>query len=266
VEHIGMISVQNIVKRYGDRAVLNGVTFTAETKKITYLFGSSGGGKSTLLKTMVGAMKPDAGAVLFNDTDITKLNGRELDPFRKKIGMLFQHGALLNSLTVAENIALPLREHTDLDETIVRIMVKMKLELVGLRDFEDLSPSQLSGGMQKRVALARALALDPEVIFFDEPTSGLDPIVTSVITKLIADLNRLLGITCIVVTHEVGEAMRTADKIVLLHLGKVIAEGPPEQIRSSPDPLVQQFITGNPDGPISFRASSRDYREDLLVG
>ena len=261
-----MISVQNIVKRYGDRAVLNGVTFTAETKKITYLFGSSGGGKSTLLKTMVGAMKPDAGAVLFNDTDITKLNGRELDPFRKKIGMLFQHGALLNSLTVAENIALPLREHTDLDETIVRIMVKMKLELVGLRDFEDLSPSQLSGGMQKRVALARALALDPEVIFFDEPTSGLDPIVTSVITKLIEDLNRLLGITCIVVTHEVGEAMRTADKIVLLHLGKVIAEGPPEQIRSSPDPLVQQFITGNPDGPISFRASSRDYREDLLVG
>ena len=260
-----MISVQNIVKRYGDRAVLNGVTFTAETKKITYIFGSSGGGKSTLLKTMVGAMKPDAGAVLFNDTDITKLNGRELDPFRKKIGMLFQHGALLNSLTVAENIALPLREHTDLDETIVRIMVKMKLELVGLRDFEDLSPSQLSGGMQKRVALARALALDPEVIFFDEPTSGLDPIVTSVITKLIADLNRLLGITCIVVTHEVGEAMRTADKIVLLHLGKVIAEGPPEQIRSSPDPLVQQFITGNPDGPISFRASSRDYREDLLV-
>jgi len=261
-----MISVQNIVKRYGDRAVLNGVTFTAETKKITYLFGSSGGGKSTLLKTMVGAMKPDAGAVLFNDTDITKLNGRELDPFRKKIGMLFQHGALLNSLTVAENIALPLREHTDLDDTIVRIMVKMKLELVGLRDFEDLVPSQLSGGMQKRVALARALALDPEVIFFDEPTSGLDPIVTSVITKLIADLNRLLGITCIVVTHEVGEAMRTADKIVLLHLGKVIAEGPPEQIRSSPDPLVQQFITGNPDGPISFRASSRDYREDLLVG
>jgi len=266
MEQDGMISVQNIVKRYGDRAVLNGVTFTAETKKITYIFGSSGGGKSTLLKTMIGAMKPDAGEVLFNDTDVTKLSGRELDPFRKKIGMLFQHGALLNSLTVAENIALPLREHTDLDDTIVRIMVKMKLELVGLRDFEDLVPSQLSGGMQKRVALARALALDPEVIFFDEPTSGLDPIVTSVITKLIEDLNRLLGITCIVVTHEVKEAMWTADKIVLLHLGKVIAEGPPEQIRSSTDPLVQQFITGNPDGPISFRASSKDYREDLLVG
>ena len=261
-----MISVKNIIKRYGDRAILNGVTFTAEAKKITYIFGSSGGGKSTLLKTMIGALKPDAGEVLFRDMNITALRGRELDPFRKRIGMLFQHGALLNSLSVGENVALPMREHTELDDNIVRIMVKMKLELVGLRDFEDLLPSQLSGGMQKRVALARALALDPEVIFFDEPTSGLDPIVTSVITKLIADLNRLLGITCIVVTHDVDEALKTADKIVLLHLGKVIAEGTPQEIRQSADPLVQQFITGNPDGPISFRASSTDYREDLLVG
>ncbi len=261
-----MVTVKNIIKKYGDRTVLNGVTFTAETKKITYIFGSSGGGKSTLLKTMIGVTHPDAGMVSFNDMKITDLSGHELDPFRKKIGMLFQHGALLNSLTVGENIALPMREHTELDDNIITIMVKMKLELVGLRDFEDLMPSQLSGGMQKRVALARALALDPEVIFFDEPTSGLDPIVTSVITKLIADLNRLLGITCIVVTHDVEEALRTADKIVLLHLGKVIAEGTPQEIRQSADPLVQQFITGNPDGPISFRASSRDYREDLLVG
>lgn len=261
-----MITVRNIVKRYGDRAILNGVTFVAEKKKITYIFGSSGGGKSTLLKTMIGALRPDSGEVLFHDLDLTGLRGRELDPFRKKIGMLFQHGALLNSLSVGDNIALPMREHTALDENIIKIMVKMKLELVGLRDFEDLSPSQLSGGMQKRVALARALALDPEVIFFDEPTSGLDPIVTSVITKLIADLNRLLGITCIVVTHEVEEAMRTADKIVILHMGKVLAEGTPQEIRQSADPLVQQFITGNPDGPISFRASSKDYREDLMVG
>jgi phospholipid/cholesterol/gamma-HCH transport system ATP-binding protein len=261
-----MITVRNIVKRYGDRAILNGVTFVAEQKKITYIFGSSGGGKSTLLKTMIGAMRPDAGEVLYRDLEITKLRDRELDPFRKKIGMLFQHGALLNSLSVGENIALPMREHTVLDENIIKIMVKMKLELVGLRDFEDLSPAQLSGGMQKRVALARALALDPEVIFFDEPTSGLDPIVTSVITKLIADLNRLLGITCIVVTHEVEEAMKTADKIVILHMGKVLAEGTPQEIRQSADPLVQQFITGNPDGPISFRASSKDYREDLMVG
>ena len=261
-----MISVQNIVKRYDKRTILDGVTFVAERKKITYIFGSSGGGKSTLLKTMIGAMRPDSGEVLFGDQVITKLRGRELDPFRKKMGMLFQHGALLNSLTVGENVALPLREHTALDDNIVRIMVKMKLELVGLRDFEDLLPSQLSGGMQKRVALARALALDPEVIFFDEPTSGLDPIVTSVITKLIADLNRLLGITCLVVTHEVEQAMKTADKIVLLHMGRVLAEGTPREIQQSADPLVQQFITGNPDGPISFRASSTDYRKDLLVG
>jgi phospholipid/cholesterol/gamma-HCH transport system ATP-binding protein len=159
-----------------------------------------------------------------------------------------------------------MREHTSLDDNIIRIMVKMKLELVGLRDFEELFPVQLSGGMQKRVALARALALDPEAVFFDEPTSGLDPIVASVITKLISDMNRVLGITCIVVTHAVEEAMKIADKIVILYMGKVLAEGTPREIRESPDPLVQQFITGSPDGPISFRASSKDFREDLLVG
>jgi phospholipid/cholesterol/gamma-HCH transport system ATP-binding protein len=261
-----MFTIRNIVKRYGARLILNGVSFTAEDKKITYILGTSGSGKSTLLKTMIGAIKPDAGEVLFGDADIAKLSGRELDPYRKKIGMLFQQGALINYLSVAENIALPMREHTALDENIIRIMVKMKLEMVGLRDFEDLFPAQLSGGMQKRVALARALALDPAVIFFDEPTSGLDPIVASVITKLISDLNRLMGITCIVVTHAVEEALKTADKIVILYMGKVLTEGTPREIRQSADPLVQQFITGSPDGPISFRASSKDYREDLLVG
>jgi len=263
---MSMFTIRNIVKRYGTRLILNGVSFTAEDKKITYILGTSGSGKSTLLKTMIGAIKPDAGEVLFGDADIAKLSGRELDPYRKKIGMLFQQGALINYLTVAENIALPMREHTALDENIIKIMVKMKLEMVGLRDFEDLFPAQLSGGMQKRVALARALALDPAIIFFDEPTSGLDPIVASVITKLISDLNRLMGITCIVVTHAVEEALKTADKIVILYMGKVLAEGTPREIRQSADPLIQQFITGSPDGPISFRASSKDYRDDLLVG
>ncbi len=261
----GMIQVRDVRKSYGGRRVLDGVNFAIERKKITHIFGTSGGGKSTLLKIMIGALKPDSGEVLYGDRDITLLRGRELDPFRKKIGMLFQHGALINSLTVGENIALPIREHTALDDNIIKIMVKMKLELVGLRDFEDLYPGQLSGGMRKRVALARALALDPEVVFFDEPTSGLDPIVAAVITKLIADLNRLLGITCIVVTHAVEEAMRTADKIVMLYMGKVLVEGTPQEIRNSADPMVQQFITGSPDGPISFRASSRDFREDLLL-
>jgi phospholipid/cholesterol/gamma-HCH transport system ATP-binding protein len=260
-----MIEAQGIKKSFGKRVVLNGTDFTAERKKITYILGTSGGGKSTLLKILIGALRPDDGRVLFGEADITQLAGKELDPFRKKIGMLFQQGALLNSLTVGENISLPIREHTPLDENIIKIMVKMKLELVGLRDFEDLYPAQLSGGMQKRVALARALALDPEVVFFDEPTSGLDPIVASVITKLIADLNRVLGITCIVVTHAVEEAMKIADKIVILYSGKVLAQGTPQDIKASADPLVQQFITGSPDGPISFRASSKDFREDLLT-
>jgi len=261
-----MIIARNIKKVYGTRKVIDGIDFIAERKKITYLFGTSGGGKSTLLKILIGALKPDEGEVFFGEQDITKLSDRELDPFRKKTGMLFQHGALLNSLSVGENIALPIREHTALDDNIIKIIVKMKLEIVGLRDFEDLYPGQLSGGMRKRVALARALALDPEVVFFDEPTSGLDPIVASVITKLISDLNRLLGITCIVVTHAVEEAMRIADKIVIIYMGKVLAEGTAQEIRESANPLVQQFITGSPDGPISFHASSRDFREDLLVG
>ena len=261
-----MLTVRDLVKQYGNRAVLNGITFTAEAKKITYIFGTSGSGKSTLLKAMIGAVRPDSGQVLFKDQDITVMGSGDLDGFRRRIGVLFQQGALLHSLTVGENVSLPMREHTALDENIIRIMVKMKLELVGLRDFEDLYPVQLSGGMQKRVALARALALDPEVIFFDEPTSGLDPISTSVITKLISDLNRLLGVTCIVVTHAVEDALKTADRIVLLYQGKVLADGTPAEIRGSADPVVQQFITGSPDGPIAFRASSKEYREDLLVG
>ncbi|HLE42319.1 MAG TPA: ABC transporter ATP-binding protein [Nitrospirota bacterium] len=261
-----MLTVRDIKKYYGSHKVLDGVSLRVEQKKITYIFGTSGGGKSTLLKILIGALRPDSGEVCFGDTVLTGLADRQLDPFRKRIGMLFQHGALLNSMTVGENVALPISEHTTLDDSIIKIMVKMKLDLVGLRDFEDLYPGQISGGMQKRVALARALALDPEVVFFDEPTSGLDPIVASVITKLIADLNRLLGITCVVVTHAVEEAMKIADKIVILYMGKVLAEGSPQEIRASTDPVVQQFITGSPDGPISFHATSKDYREDLLVG
>ena len=261
-----MFTLRDISKQYGGRAVLDGVSFDANAKKITYLLGASGSGKSTLLKIMIGAVRPDAGEVLFEDKDIARVPERELDPYRRRIGMLFQQGALINHLTVAENIALPMREHTALDENIIKIMVKMKLELVGLRDFEELMPSQLSGGMVKRVALARALALDPAILFFDEPTSGLDPIGRAVITKLIVDLNRLMGITCLVVTHAVEEALRTADRIVILYRGKILANGTPDEIRGSADPLVQQFITGNPDGPIAFRASSKDFGADLLVG
>lgn len=259
-----MIIARGITKTYERRAVLDGVDFTADRGRITCILGASGGGKSTLLKILTGSLRPDAGQVSFGDMTITGLNDRQLIPYRKKIGMVFQHSALLNSMTVFENIALPMREHTDLDDNIIRIMVKMKLEMVGLRDFENLHPNQLSGGMKKRVGFARAIALDPELVFFDEPTSGLDPIVSSVITKLIADLNRVLGITCIVVTHDVEEALRIADKVVLLFRGRIIAEGTPDEIRAYPDPLVQQFITGSPDGPITFYATSSDFHEDLM--
>jgi phospholipid/cholesterol/gamma-HCH transport system ATP-binding protein len=178
--------------------------------------------------------------------------------------MLFQGGALLNSLTVGENIALPIRHHTDLAEETIALMVKMKLELVGLRDAEHLKPSQISGGMQKRVSLARAIALDPKIVFYDEPSAGLDPIVTAVIDTLMVDLTRIMGITSLVVTHDMHSAFRIADQMIMLHRGRIVAHGTPEEIKHSSDPLVQQFITGAPDGPIPLRMSQKDYLEDIL--
>ena len=178
--------------------------------------------------------------------------------------MLFQGGALLNSLTVGENIALPIRHHTDLPDETIALMVKMKLELVGLRDAEHLKPSQISGGMQKRVSLARAIALDPKIVFYDEPSAGLDPVVTAVIDKLMIDLTKIMGITSLVVTHDMHSAFRIADQMIMLHRGRIVAHGTPEAIKNSPDPLVQQFITGAPDGPIPLRMSQKDYREDIL--
>jgi len=174
------------------------------------------------------------------------------------------NGALFNSMTVGENVALPIREHTRLAEHVIRIMVKMKLELVGLRDAENLMPSQISGGMAKRVAVARALALDPEIVFYDEPSAGLDPIVRAVIDELMMDLSNKLGITSVVITHELGSAFKIADHMAMLYKGQVVAEGTPEEIQNSDDPVINQFIHGSPDGPVPRRLSSKDYGEDLL--
>jgi phospholipid/cholesterol/gamma-HCH transport system ATP-binding protein len=259
-----IIEVRNLVKSFDGRVVLDGINLTVERGKVTAIMGGSGCGKSTLLRHLIGVMKPDSGEIWVNGKDITRFDEAEMESYRKRFGMLFQMGALLNSLTVRDNIALPLREHTKLDEKIIGVMVKMKLELVGLRDFEHLKPSQLSGGMQKRVALARALALDPEIVFYDEPTSGLDPVVSGVIDQLILNLSQRMNISSVVVTHDTRSAFKIADKMVVLFRGKVVAEGPPEEIRDSPDALVQQFIAGSPDGPIPLRQSSRDYLEDLL--
>lgn len=259
-----IIQVNNLVKSFEGRVVLDGINLTIEKGKVTAIMGGSGCGKSTLLRHLIGVIRPDSGEIWARGKDITRFDENEMEEYRKHFGMLFQGGALLNSLTVKDNIALPLREHTRLDEKIIGVMVKMKLELVGLRDFEHLKPSQLSGGMQKRVALARALALDPEIVFYDEPTSGLDPVVSGVIDELIMNLSQRMKITSVVVTHDTRSAFKIAHKMVVLYRGKVVADGTPDQIRNSQDPLVQQFIAGSPDGPIPLRQSSRDYLEDLL--
>lgn len=259
-----IIQVRNLKKSFDGRVVLDGVNLTVDKGEVAAVMGGSGCGKSTLLRHLIGVIRPDSGEILIKGKDITRLDEVGMEDYRKRFGMLFQTGALLNSLSVHDNIALPLREHTKLDEKIIGMMVKMKLELVGLRDFERLKPSQLSGGMQKRVALARALALDPEIVFYDEPTAGLDPVVGGVIDQLIMNLSRSMNLTSVVVTHDIRSAFKIAHRIVVLFRGKVVARGTPQEIRDSSDPLVRQFISGSPDGPIPLRQSSRDYLEDLL--
>ncbi len=259
-----VIKVTGLSKSFGAHKVLDDLSFEVKKGECLVILGGSGCGKSTCLRLIIGAHRPDSGTIEVLGKDITSGDKKILDEVRKRIGIVYQFGALYNSMTVGENVALPLREHTDLSEDVIKIMIKMKLELVGLRDFESLKPSELSGGMKKRVGIARAMALDPEVIFYDEPTAGLDPIVAGVVDQLIYDLNKKLGVTSIVVTHHMSSAFKLADRIILLYKGKVVEEGTAEKIQNSEDPLVQQFITGAPDGPIPQRVSKIDYIEDLL--
>lgn len=259
-----MIDVRHLRKSFGNKVVLEDVSFTVPRGAVCAVMGGSGSGKSTILRHLIGAIRPDEGSICLDGEEITQLSERELSQVRRKIGMLFQGGALLNSLTVGENVALPLRHHTDLPNDTIKIMVKMKLELVGLRDAEHLKPSQISGGMQKRVSLARAIALDPKIVFYDEPSAGLDPIVSGVIDKLMIDLSKVMGITSVVVTHDMNSVFRIADLVVMLHRGRIVICDTPEKIRHASDPLVQQFITGSPDGPIPLRMSQEDYAKDIL--
>jgi phospholipid/cholesterol/gamma-HCH transport system ATP-binding protein len=262
-----MIEIKNLNKSFGagDKklVVLEDFQASFERGKITSIIGGSGSGKSTILKHLIGAYKPDSGQIFIDGEDITQLDNEGMNRVRKKFGIMFQSGALFNSLTVEENVALPLREHTDLNDNTILIMVKMKLEMVGLRGAEHLKPAQLSGGMIKRIALARAIALDPKIVFYDEPSAGLDPISIGVIDKLIMDLSQKMGITSVVVTHEIPSAMRISDKIIMLFKGKIIAQGSPEALQESSDPRVVQFIKGDPDGPIPFSKSTVDYGEEL---
>ncbi|MFP5212050.1 MAG: ABC transporter ATP-binding protein [Acidobacteriota bacterium] len=260
-----MIKIEHLKKSYKGLLASDDVSCTFEKGKVTVILGGSGSGKSTLLKQVVGLERPDSGKIFFADRELTSLSRKELYAIRKRMGMLFQGAALFNSLNVFENVAFPLREHTELAEPVIRTIVKMKLELVGLRGMEELMPSQLSGGMTKRIGLARAIAMDPQVVFYDEPTSGLDPISSGVINKLIVDLNRAQGVTSVVVSHDIVSSFQIADRIVILYFGKKIAEGTPDEIQKSEDPRVLQFIRGEPEGPIPFNRTDKDYYEDILI-
>jgi phospholipid/cholesterol/gamma-HCH transport system ATP-binding protein len=258
-----VIDIRDVHKRFGQRQILNGANLQIYKGETMVIMGGSGCGKSTLLRHMIGSVRPDSGTVYVMNSDIANMGEEELDAIKKKFGMLFQSGALFDSLSVKENVAMPLREHTKLDENIISIMVKMKLELVGLRGFEDLMPAQLSGGMKKRVGLARAIVMDPEIVFYDEPTTGLDPIMAGVIDKLILDLSKKLSITSVVVTHDMKSVFRIADRIAMLHEGKVVEVGLADEIKDTANPIVKQFITGNPEGPINFFMNKDNYLEEL---
>lgn len=263
-----IIEVTDLVRQFGARKVLNGISFQVHKGDTMIIMGGSGCGKSTLLRHIIGAMKPTSGSVKLFGEEITTMAEHDIARVRRRFGMLFQSGALMQSLTVGENVALPIVEHSQLDPGIIDLMVKMKLEMVGLTGFENLKPAEISGGMKKRVGLARALALDPELLFSDEPTAGLDPIMVSVVDILTKELTRKLGMTAVVVTHDMTSAFRIGTRMIMLGVGpnqgKIIAAGTPDEIRASANGEVQQFINGEPDGPVPLKLSQDDYVTRLL--
>jgi phospholipid/cholesterol/gamma-HCH transport system ATP-binding protein len=254
-----VVEVTDLFRKFGSRAVIDGISLKVHRGETLVIMGGSGCGKSTLLRHIIGVMKPTSGSVKIFGEEITAMNDRQLDNVRRRFGMLFQSGALLASLTVGENVALPLQQHTDMSAEEIQERVTLKLQTVGLNGFENLKPAEISGGMRKRVGLARALALDPELLFSDEPTSGLDPIMTAVVDKLTLELTRGEGMTAVVVTHDMTSAFRIATRMIMLGRGSIIAQGSPDEIRTSPDPEVQQFINGEPDGPMPLNLSKGDH-------
>jgi len=271
-----VIEISQLVRNFGAQRVLDGINLTVSRGEIMVIMGGSGCGKSTLLRHLIGSLIPDEGYVKLFGHDTSTMSEKELDEIRKRFGILFQSGALFNSMTVGDNVALPLREHTNLDETTIEIMVKIKLELVGLREHAGKMPAMLSGGMKKRAGLARAIALDPQILFYDEPSAGLDPVTSAQIDQLIIDLTRKLHVTSVVVTHEMDSAFTIADRMCMLDKGRVLKLGTRqefellrnskvEDMASEQDRLIRQFLRGEAFGPITDRKMNSDYEEDILM-
>ena len=257
------VELRNVTFGYGDRAVLDGLSLTIPRGKVTALMGASGGGKTTVLRLIGGQQRAQQGEVLLAGQDVGRMDQAQLYAARRRMGMLFQFGALFTDMSVFENVAFPLREHTDLPEELIRDIVLMKLHAVGLRGARDLMPSQVSGGMARRVALARAIALDPELIMYDEPFAGLDPISLGTAAQLIRELNNAMGLTTVIVSHDLEETFRLADHVIILGPGTVAAQGTPDEVRASQDPLVHQFVHALPTGPVPFHYPGPSVAQDF---
>jgi len=260
------VELSNVTFGYDQRPVLTGISMTIPRGKVVAIMGGSGCGKTTILRLIGGQLKPQSGRVIVAGQSVPDLDREALYTLRRRFGMLFQFGALFTDMTVYENIAFALREHTDLPEELIRDLVLMKLHAVGLRGTAHLMPSELSGGMARRVALARAVALDPMLVMYDEPFAGLDPISLGVVGQMIRRLNDALGITSVVVTHDVYESLKIVDYMYFVSEGKIIAQGTPAEVRASADPFVRQFVDGAPDGPVPFHYPAPPYRSELFAG
>jgi len=261
-----LVELQHLTFGYGERVILDDISLSVPRGKVTALMGASGGGKTTILRLIGGQNRAQSGQVLFDGQDITPMDQTQLYAARRRMGMLFQFGALFADLSVFENVAFPLREHTNLSDVLIRDIVLMKLNAVGLRGARDLMPSDLSGGMARRIALARAIALDPELVMYDEPFSGLDPISLGTAARLIRELNDSMGLTSIFVSHELEQTFAIADHVIILANGKIAAQGTPDSVRQSTDPLVHQYVHALPDGPVRFHYPGPTVAEDFGAG
>lgn len=260
-----LVELRDVRFGYGERVILDGISLTVPRGKVTALMGASGGGKTTVLRLIGGQYRAQSGSLTFEGQEVGTMNQAELYTMRRRMGMLFQFGALFTDLSVFDNVAFPLREHTDLNESMIRDIVLMKLQAVGLRGARDLMPSEVSGGMARRVALARAMALDPQLVMYDEPFAGLDPISLGTAARLIRQLNDTLGLTSVIVSHDLDETFHIADQVIVLANGKIAAQGSPNEVRSSTDPLVHQFVSAAPEGPVRFHYPGASVMDDFGV-